>query len=251
MTFDDTGLLSQVGHFAEADMRGVPNLTALASGRLELLEESKGEYGRVAVQFLFSGITLADESTCRDWRVARAVELREAAALTLHLDPESIQWDALDIKASPRGPTIGTMLVERVVRAAQHAKRGSLPCLKVATDPGQSLVTLWEFAIWCDALAIPCPDQMPRTDPGLLVASVGHADAKAKPTTKSAYVRMGELAQGLVPMSKATIYRMVKVGTFPNSLKASKGIAAWARSDVEAWVQAQAQPKPRKSRRGD
>ncbi len=227
----------------------VPDLHALAHGELRLLTETDRDFGRVAVQFAFGGLELADDLTWRDWAPARAVELWEACMLSLHLKPDGFEWDSLDGRSSPRGPTIGAMLADRALRAGQYAKRQSLPCIKLTSDPHRSLVTLWEFATWCDSMEIPCAAEMPRSDPTTTSAARATRRPKAAPVA-SAHYRMADLAKGVVPQSAATIYRMIKAGTFPKQIKASAGISAWNRAEVDSWLVAQAEPKkPRRKSR--
>ena len=51
------------------------------------------------------------------------------------------------------------------------------------------------------------------------------------------YMRQKELMR-LVPFSPATLWRMVKAGTFVRPVKLSDRITAWNRADVLAWLQA-------------
>ena len=41
----------------------------------------------------------------------------------------------------------------------------------------------------------------------------------------------------LVPFSPATLWRMVKAGTFVRPIKLSNRITAWSRAEVHAWFQ--------------
>ena len=55
------------------------------------------------------------------------------------------------------------------------------------------------------------------------------------------YVRVNQLATtplsiGILPMSKATIWRKVKNGTFPAPAKISDNVTAWAISDIDAYL---------------
>ena len=232
----------------------IPDLHALANGELKLLTETDRDFGRVGMQFAFGGLELADGQTWRDWIPARAVELWEACMLSLHLKPDGVQWALLDSRSSPRGPTIGAMLADRVLRAGQHAKRQSLPCIKLTSDPHCSLVTLWEFATWCDSMEIPCPAEMPRVDPSGKTVSAPADDTKRKRSVAALsddFLRQADLIPGMLPFSPATLWRKVRKGEFPQPIKLSVGVTAWRRAEVEAWIQAQAQPKPRKGRRGD
>jgi prophage regulatory protein len=49
------------------------------------------------------------------------------------------------------------------------------------------------------------------------------------------YARMKQLTE-MVPMSKATIWRKVKAGTFPKPVKLGERITAWHMDDIEAWL---------------
>jgi predicted DNA-binding transcriptional regulator AlpA len=49
------------------------------------------------------------------------------------------------------------------------------------------------------------------------------------------YIRINQLIQTL-PISKATIWRKVKQGTFPAPVKLSVAITAWRTTDIEAWL---------------
>jgi prophage regulatory protein len=52
---------------------------------------------------------------------------------------------------------------------------------------------------------------------------------------KTAYIRINQLIQTL-PISKASIWRKVKQGTFPAPVKLSVGITAWRKTDIETWL---------------
>jgi prophage regulatory protein len=49
------------------------------------------------------------------------------------------------------------------------------------------------------------------------------------------YMRQKELMK-LVPFSPATLWRMVKAGTFVRPTKLSARITAWNRAEVQAWL---------------
>jgi prophage regulatory protein len=51
------------------------------------------------------------------------------------------------------------------------------------------------------------------------------------------YVRMSQLIE-IVPMSKATIWRKLKDGTFPKPVKLGDRITAWRLDQIEAWLAA-------------
>lgn len=46
-------------------------------------------------------------------------------------------------------------------------------------------------------------------------------------------------SQGLVPISPATLWRMVADGRFPKPVKLSARVTAWRAEEVHAWLQAQ------------
>ncbi len=41
---------------------------------------------------------------------------------------------------------------------------------------------------------------------------------------------------GILPFSRATLWRLTKEGRFPKPVKLGLGITAWRRSDVDAWI---------------
>ena len=49
------------------------------------------------------------------------------------------------------------------------------------------------------------------------------------------YVRLRKLIE-IVPMSKATIWRKLKDGSFPQPVKLGKRITAWRMDDIAAWL---------------
>ena len=51
------------------------------------------------------------------------------------------------------------------------------------------------------------------------------------------YVRVNQLTK-LIPMSKASVWRKVKDGTFPKPVKLGDRITAWHMDDIEAWLAA-------------
>lgn len=54
-------------------------------------------------------------------------------------------------------------------------------------------------------------------------------------TSKHKYIRLAELRE-MVPLSRATIWRRAKEGTFPRPVKLSPGIVAWNLQSVEHWL---------------
>jgi predicted DNA-binding transcriptional regulator AlpA len=51
------------------------------------------------------------------------------------------------------------------------------------------------------------------------------------------YIRQRELLAQL-PFSAATLWRMVRAGTFVRPIKLSPRVTAWNRAEVEAWLRA-------------
>lgn len=50
------------------------------------------------------------------------------------------------------------------------------------------------------------------------------------------FVRQAQLLNGLIPVSKATFWRMVSAGDFPQPVKLSAGVTAWRAEDIRAWI---------------
>jgi len=41
---------------------------------------------------------------------------------------------------------------------------------------------------------------------------------------------------GMIGLSRASVYRMVQAGTFPQPVRLSPGAVGWMRSEVESWL---------------
>ena len=54
-------------------------------------------------------------------------------------------------------------------------------------------------------------------------------------TTRDAILRMAEVTRA-VGLARATVYRMMKAGTFPQAIPLSGCAVGWLRSEVEAWI---------------
>jgi prophage regulatory protein len=54
-------------------------------------------------------------------------------------------------------------------------------------------------------------------------------------TTRDAILRMAEVTRA-VGLARATVYRMMKTGTFPQAIPLSGSAVGWLRSEVEAWI---------------
>mgnify|MGYP003387649128 CR=1 FL=1 len=55
---------------------------------------------------------------------------------------------------------------------------------------------------------------------------------------ETGYVRQSQLIPGIVPVSSATLWRMVKTGDFPEPIKLTKRCTAWKVEDIRAWMEA-------------
>jgi len=53
------------------------------------------------------------------------------------------------------------------------------------------------------------------------------------------YLRMKELRQ-LLPVSKVTIYNLMRERGFPKQIKLSPTLVVWRESEVREWIEAQA-----------
>lgn len=52
------------------------------------------------------------------------------------------------------------------------------------------------------------------------------------------YVRLAQLVTNVVPMSRATIWRLAKEGKFPAPIKLAPRVTAWKLEEVLAWIEA-------------
>ena len=75
----------------------VPDLQCLARGELRLLAEDDADYQSTLASLSCFRMGLADESTWRHWNQFHQVELWQAAALQLHMDPNAGPWESLGI----------------------------------------------------------------------------------------------------------------------------------------------------------
>lgn len=46
---------------------------------------------------------------------------------------------------------------------------------------------------------------------------------------------------GLIGVSKPTLYRLVKAGKFPSPIRISERLSGWASAEVDAWIKAKAE----------
>jgi len=49
-------------------------------------------------------------------------------------------------------------------------------------------------------------------------------------------IRLAQLVPEIIPVSRATLWRMVAAGDFPRPIRLSKRIAAWRRIEVNQWL---------------
>ena len=57
---------------------------------------------------------------------------------------------------------------------------------------------------------------------------------------ESGYVRQSQLIPSIFPFSSATLWRMVKAGTFPKPVKLGPRITAWRVEDIRELLQREA-----------
>ncbi len=54
---------------------------------------------------------------------------------------------------------------------------------------------------------------------------------------EAGFLRQSRLIPYLLPFSTATLWLMVRAGTFPAPVRLSAGVTAWRVEDVRAWMQ--------------
>ena len=52
------------------------------------------------------------------------------------------------------------------------------------------------------------------------------------------YLRQSQLIPHIIPISSATLWRMVKAGKFPQPLKISQAVTCWKAEEVRDWIEA-------------
>ena len=55
---------------------------------------------------------------------------------------------------------------------------------------------------------------------------------------RNGFIRQKELIPGIIPFSRATLWRKVKAKEFPAPVKLSANVTAWRVEDVRAWMAA-------------
>ena len=212
----------------------IPDLERLARGELHLVAEGHAGYQSTLDSFSRFGTELADESTWRHWCRFHQVELWQAVALQLHMDPDKGPWDRLNVLGERHLSTPQHLFSDHMRQALLHIERGSLSIVEAGKLPRRAKVRLWEFAAWCDEIGLPCPAQMPRHDPKPMKA-LAEPEARRAPAAPSDFLRAADLVPDLVPFSKSTLWRLAKIGKFPKPINLSAGVTAWRRSDYEKW----------------
>jgi prophage regulatory protein len=61
------------------------------------------------------------------------------------------------------------------------------------------------------------------------------------------YVRQSQLIPRILPISAATLWRLVRCGAFPAPLKLSHRVTAWRVEDVKAWMEQRAAADQRRA----
>jgi len=70
---------------------------------------------------------------------------------------------------------------------------------------------------------------------GLILSALLGFSSMKDLSMNTSYIRINQLIQTL-PISKASIWRKVKQGTFPAPVKLSVGITAWRTALIETWL---------------
>lgn len=71
----------------------------------------------------------------------------------------------------------------------------------------------------------------------------GSSSSQYSTTTQlpaTGFIRQAQLIPAIVPVSSATLWRMVKRGSFPLPVKLSQRVTAWRCESVREWLDAQA-----------
>ena len=55
--------------------------------------------------------------------------------------------------------------------------------------------------------------------------------------SSTGYIRQAQLIPNIIPVSSATLWRMVKAGDFPQPIKLAARCTAWRVEDVQAWME--------------
>jgi prophage regulatory protein len=61
---------------------------------------------------------------------------------------------------------------------------------------------------------------------------------------ETGFVGQSQLVPDVLPFSSATLWRLVKAGKFPASVRLADRITAWHVEDIRAWMQARRRAVP-------
>lgn len=82
------------------------------------------------------------------------------------------------------------------------------------------------------------PNHKPAYRPAPLPLARLHGNTPSVAAPLPKYLRLAQLVPDVVPVSRATIWRWVKSGTFPAPIKLAERVTAWKLEDVLAWLDA-------------
>ena len=68
--------------------------------------------------------------------------------------------------------------------------------------------------------------------------------AQAATLPKTGFLRQSQLVPEVLPISSATLQRMVRAGEFPRPVKLSQGVTAWRVEDIRAWIESRQPIRP-------
>ena len=63
-------------------------------------------------------------------------------------------------------------------------------------------------------------------------------DASEHGVERNEVIVRWRVVRGIVGLSRSTVWRMIQRGDFPGAIPLSPGAVGWARSEIDAWVQA-------------
>ncbi|MDP9123516.1 MAG: AlpA family phage regulatory protein [Pseudomonadota bacterium] len=185
------------------------------------------------------GVRFAGPWTFNVWSELPVAELWQWIALASFLDPSTVPVDTVLVSNVRRHSAVG-LFRDRLLIAGQLAQLGGMDCLNLAADVKRSLVRLDAFTDWAAAVELPLPESFPKPSPK-------RAQRKPLATADGPLVRLKDILP-MLPFSAATLWRRVKDGAFPAPTKISRGVTAWRRDAVEAWLAEQIAPDGQRPR---
>jgi prophage regulatory protein len=194
---------------------------------------------------LQAGCVLATEATWTKWESVTSTRLSYAVALLCFVDPEGIS----DRKLLAI-PFCWLRLQMALAEIAEHR----FPILEqqpFRRPPSHKRIDLDFFRGWAERNMLPIPTRFP--DPRSRgVRADGKPNRQRRTAASSAdFVRLTDLVEGVVPFSRATLWRRVKAKTFPQPVSISAGVTVWRTSEVDEWLKAyKAQPNSTPSETG-